>query len=119
MQKPQAKDFHTDDGLHAAMREYADYKSVPGVLHVTAVFKDGSVFTDEIERATEEISYKTRDGEWYSVARDSQLFRDWVYADGDEPENMMKMKVEEHLRKGSGEMETINFEIIYERGAKL
>lgn len=80
--RPQAKNYRTDDGLHAAMAEWADEVSHSGVLKVTAEFGDGSTFTDTVQRAPREVSYRTRDGELYSVVFDTHRFVDEVYSGG-------------------------------------
>lgn len=91
MKKPHYRDFHTDDGLHAAMDKYAQHKSHKGTLRVDTYFADGSGGTlDFIERERAPIYYKTRDGETYEVSRRTHRFVDWVYSE--EPLTSGKMK---------------------------
>lgn len=84
MRKPHHRDYHTDDGLHAAMEGYAEFRSSKGVLAVRVVFQDGSgadgVFS-YIARAKVPIPYKTRDGEIYEVERRTGKFVDPVWGD--------------------------------------
>ena len=69
--KPRASNYHTDDGMHAAMRQWAAAQARPDVT-VECVYSDcGDLYIDTFEPATEEVEYRTRDGEVYTVSVDT------------------------------------------------
>lgn len=74
MLKPQAKNFHTNDGMHAAMRDWANAQAKPE-MQVTVIYDDSpDPFVDVFERVTKEVKYKTLDGEIYTVSVDTGKF---------------------------------------------
>jgi hypothetical protein len=73
MHKPQARDYHTNDGMHAAMRKWARTQ-MKKQLAVTVVFNDGSELTDLFERITRGEPYRTPDGELYEEPVDTALY---------------------------------------------
>lgn len=74
MQKPNPKDFHVNDGMHAAMRAWAATQAKPA-MRVTALYSDSDdTFVEVFERAQKEISYKTPDGETYTQYVHSSKF---------------------------------------------
>lgn len=74
MIKPQAKNFHTNDGMHAAMREWANAQA-KAALQVTILYDDSDdPFVDTFERVKKEVTYKTLDGEIYTVEVDTGKF---------------------------------------------
>lgn len=82
MRKPKADDFHTDNGLHTAMREYAEHKSMDGRLLISLTCEDGTVMREHVEREIAFISYKDRDGEVYEVPYRTDKFVDAVWGEG-------------------------------------
>lgn len=85
MNKPNAKEFHTNDGMHSAMRLWAKCQS-KFTLSVAVVFSDypEQTYTDTFERAQVERTYKTLDGETYTVSIDSGKFKNTFMAADDE-----------------------------------
>lgn len=77
MLKPQAKNFHTNDGMHAAMRDWANAQAKPE-MEVVLIFSDrrdeDDVFRDSFKRVQKEVAYKTPDGETYTVGVDTAKF---------------------------------------------
>lgn len=77
MQKPNPKDFHVNDGMHAAMRAWAKSQNKPA-MRVTVVYSDASgpddKFVEVFERAQKEVSYKCPDGETYTQSVDTSKF---------------------------------------------
>lgn len=74
MQKPLAKNFNTNDGMHAAMRAWAAAQNKPA-MQVTVLYSDSDdKFVEVFERAQKEITYKTPDGETYTQTVDSGKF---------------------------------------------
>lgn len=74
MKKPNCKDYQTNCGMHAAMRDYARALD-KAPLTVKVTFQDDSVLSDTFAYATKEVAYKTPDGEKYWQAIDSSLVR--------------------------------------------
>ena len=92
MRKPRAADYPTDDGLHSAMDDYAAKKSYRGELVCYVKFADGSggeMF--RCGREPKEISYRTKDGELYTVIYDGPRFVEPII-NGGEPLTSGKMK---------------------------
>lgn len=78
MNKPQAKDYHTDTGLHAAMQSWARSKDRPSTV-ATITYADGSKLQFEFQPATKEVPYKTRDKEVYHQTVDTAKYNaDWL-----------------------------------------
>lgn len=74
MNRPNPKDYATDDGMHAAMRSWAKAQQRHWLeVEVTFVDEDDA-FTDVIQRAKQQAYYRTRDGELWDVYVDSPLF---------------------------------------------
>ena len=74
MIKPKAKDFNTNDGMHAAMRSWALSQNRP-TLTVSVLWDDSpEPFVETFDRATKEVAYKTPDGEVYSVEVDTSKY---------------------------------------------
>lgn len=72
MNKPRFKDYHTDEGLHHAMLQYADSFNKSSLL-VKVEYSDGSV-DDKFHiftRSKKPIQYRTADGEIYEVCIDT------------------------------------------------
>lgn len=78
MNKPKAKDYYTDCALHSAMQEYARTKDKYN-LEATVTFEDGSVWVTELKRQGVDISYRTMDGEVYTVSANCGLFDDFTF----------------------------------------
>lgn len=90
MKKPSPRDFFTNDGMHVAMRDYANYWR-GSRLAVTVVFRDGSVYETEFERAQVQVKYKTPDGDTYYQDVDSSKFIN-VYLDAGYAVSAAKLK---------------------------
>ena len=75
MKKPSAKDYATNDGMHAAMRQWAASK-VRGDLRAVVTFADGSAGEFDTPAAQLREWYRTPDGELYWQDYDGEL----VYA---------------------------------------
>ena len=89
--KPKAKDFYTNDGMHAAMKDYAEMKGHRGVLQVWAAFEYGQVkLFETCQRVEKPIQYKTRDGEVYEVMVATAKFWDPVWGDS-QPQTKAQM----------------------------
>ena len=89
--KPKAKDFYTNDGMHAAMKDYAEKKGHRGVLQVWAAFEYGPVkLFETCQRVEKPIQYKTRDGEVYEVMVATAKFWDPVWGDS-QPQTKAQM----------------------------
>ena len=56
-----------DMGLHSAMAEWADSKTIGTVLIVKTAYDDGSKDEVEIPHATKTVQYKCYDGEIYEI----------------------------------------------------
>ena len=70
MKKPVAKDYQTNDGMHAAMREWAKTQNKP-TLRVQCQWTDSpDWYIDTFEPLTKEVEYKTPDGEVYTQTVD-------------------------------------------------
>ena len=78
MKKPNRKDYHTNDGMHAAMQSWANLQNKP-ILKCVIVFKDNSVLTEEFKREQKAINYKTPDGETYNVLIDTGKFEEQFF----------------------------------------
>ena len=78
--KPKAKDFYTDQGLHSAMQQWASTQNKPS-LCVEVQFSDGSKYNDEFQRETKEVQYKTKDGEIYTVEVHTSKFEETWFSD--------------------------------------
>lgn len=95
--KPRARDFHTDQGLHAAMSRWAAQQGPATVLEVWVRFSDGSGgLFDTIERATKEVPYKTRDGEVYTVDVRTSKYISPVFSDN---EPATRKEIEKSIRE--------------------
>lgn len=68
MIKPQYHNYHTNDGIHAAMKDYAASFNKYSLIALVK-FKDGEELIEEFERATKEVFYRVYDKEegLYSV----------------------------------------------------
>ena len=64
MKRPSTKDYATNDGMHAAMRQWAASK-VRGDLRAVVTFADGSEGEFDSPAAQLRAWYKTPDGELY------------------------------------------------------
>lgn len=74
MKKPVASRFMTADGMHNAMRQWANEQQKKE-LQVTVKFSDSDdVFKETFVRAKKEVEYKLADGEIYCQAVDSSKF---------------------------------------------
>ena len=70
MKKPVTKDYQTNDGMHAAMREWAKTYNKP-TLRVQCQWTDSDEwYSDTFEPCTKEVPYKAPDGETYYQAVD-------------------------------------------------
>ena len=83
MNKPKAKDFYVNDGMHCAMALWANTKNKKA-LTVAVEWSDSSeVFTDTFNRAKKEVSYRTPDGGVYEQEIDSTQFENTYLLGGD------------------------------------
>lgn len=78
--KPRASNYPIDDGMHAAMRQWAAAQARP-TAHVEVAYSDSTdTFNESFDPATEEVEYKTRDGEVYTVSVDTGKYSAlWLY----------------------------------------
>ena len=60
MLKPQYYNYHTNDGIHAAMKDYAASFNKSSLVALVK-FKDGEELIEEFERATKEVFYRVYD----------------------------------------------------------
>lgn len=72
MNRPRAKDYATNDGMHAAMRQWAASK-VRGDLRAVVTFADGSEGEFDTPAAKLRAWYRTPDGELYCQDYDGPL----------------------------------------------
>lgn len=71
MKKPQAKDFNTNDGLHAAMREWAYSRDKPRV-EIWFKYSDSELYHPVfvLYPLQKEVTYRCKEGEIYTVMVD-------------------------------------------------
>ena len=95
MKKPTFKDYPTDAGLHNAMLYYARHHDRPD-MECFVTYEDGSSHVlHTFEPATRPVSYKTRDGELYTVEVDTAKFEpDFLvkYNELEEPKTLAELK---------------------------
>lgn len=103
MKKPQAKDFLTLEGMHAAMRRWARTKDRPDLIAVVE-FQDGSgPLENRFYRAKVEVLYKTQDGETYAQEIDGPKFMNSFMAGADEMTLAeVKQAYNSYIREGGG-----------------
>jgi len=89
MNKPNPRDYYTNDGMHAAMRTWAASNTRPA-LTVTVAFDDGSTLTDTFPRAKVGARYKTPDGETYEQGIDGSLICNTFMPGDDMPPQQFK-----------------------------
>ncbi len=103
MKKPNAKEFHTDSGMHAAMRSWARTKDKRDLIAVVE-FEDGSgPMENRFIRSKVDSLYKTRDGEVYSCSIDSSKFMNDFMPGADEmTQAEVKQAYDSYIREGGG-----------------
>lgn len=91
MIKPIYWDYHTNNGMHSAMLDYAKSKSLPA-LQCIVTFTDGSTMHEVFERQTKPCFYRVYDkGEGlYSVDIDTSVFKEPFFADRDMKRDELK-----------------------------
>lgn len=82
MHKPEYKDFHTSEGMHSAMWDYAKLLNKPSLI-AKVIFADGSEMIEEFEHATKEVFYRVSDKEegLYSVEIHTGKYKEPFFAD--------------------------------------
>lgn len=108
MNKPKAKDYQTDDGMHTAMNDWA-CKQDKKILSVSVLFDDGSVFNDTFPRSKKSVQYKLQDGEIYTVDIDSAKFVNSFMSGDDE---LSSREFKEAFVKWVGRYKQIKWELI-------
>jgi len=100
MKKPNPKDFFTNDGMHAVMRDYAKHCQKPSLV-VTVVFEDESIYETEFERAQEQVRYFTPDGDrWYQDVDSSKFINGFMEADSEIGVTELKKTFKEWVSDG-------------------
>lgn len=114
MHKPKYWDFHTNDGMHNAMQDYAKSFNKPSLV-ATVKFEDGSEFTEEFEHATKEVYYRVFDKEegLYSVSIHTAKYREPFFSDKDLTQKELKQGFLQWLEKNN---KGVKFTITWNKG---
>lgn len=108
------RNFHTDDGLHAAWSEYSKSVCNTDTLHVTTVYMDGNSDVDVFERVRVEQTYKDYDGEIWEYEKTVQKwdFNPFTFSGEVLPTNKVIPSIASWYAKQNIEYKTITYKVV-------